>query len=120
MRLELVYSQYIFNHLNLQPKKNNDINASAQIELEQTLNEAIVCQTQKQLNWSVYLCMYVILIEYRIRECVRGVAGVAWATPIFLVLFQALKNPQALKPPGPQALKPTNPQTLKPESPQTL
>ena len=62
------------------------------------------------------------------RECVRGVAGVARATPIFQILFhKTLKpsNPQALKPFSPQALKPLNPQALKPSSlkpkgPQTL
>ena len=75
---------------------------------------------------------------------IRGVAGVAGATPIFQVLFhktlspqtlkpqspqaskpqstQAIKHlsPQALKPTSPQALKPLSPKALKPTSPQTL
>ena len=49
-----------------------------------------------------------------IRQCVRGIAGVARTTPI---RPQALK-PQILKPPSPQTLKPTTPQSLKPKGPQ--
>ena len=53
------------------------------------------------------------------RGVVRGVAGVARATPIFQVLFHKTLSPKALKPTSPQTLKPTSPQTLKPQSPQT-
>ena len=48
--------------------------------------------------------------EILAREVVRGVAGVARATPIFQVLFHKTLSPQAL---SQQALKPTSPQTLK-------
>ena len=52
-----------------------------------------------------------------IREGVRGVAGVARATPIFQVLFHKTLSPKALKPLSLQALKPLSPQALKPLSP---
>ena len=71
-----------------------------------------------------------------IRGVVRGVTGVARATPIYQVLFhetlshqtlklsspKALKilSPQALKPLSSQALKPLSSQALKLSSPQTL
>ena len=55
-----------------------------------------------------------------IREGVRGVAGVARATPIFQVLFHKTLSLQTLKPQSPQTLKPTSPQTLKPQSSQIL
>ena len=65
--------------------------------------------------------MYVILIEYRIRECVRGVAGVVRATtPIFQLLLHKTSSPKALKPLNPQGLKPLRSQAIKPPSPQTL
>ena len=53
--------------------------------------------------------------EILAREVVRGVAGVARATPIFQVLFHKTLSPQTLKPP-----KPSNPQALKTLSPQAL
>ena len=48
------------------------------------------------------------------RGVVRGVAGVARATPIFLVLFHKTLSPKTLKHQSPQAHKPTSPQTHNP------
>ena len=44
-----------------------------------------------------------------VRGVVRGVAGVARATPIFQVLFHKTLSPQTHKPLNPQTLKPSNP-----------
>ena len=54
------------------------------------------------------------------RGVVRGVFGVARATPIFQVLFHKTLNHQTLKPQSPQTHKPLSPQTLKHTSPQIL
>ena len=52
----------------------------------------------------------------RTRKGVRGVAGVARATPIFQVLFQNTLSSKALKPLSPQALKSTSPKPLSPKA----
>ena len=55
---------------------------------------------------------------FNLRGVVRGVAGVAGATPIIQVLFH--KTSQALKPLSPQALKPSSSQALNPSNHQAL
>ena len=67
--------------------------------------------------WSV---PWPTMVRLTCRGVVRGVAGVARATPIFQVLFHKTSKPQALKLLSPKAPKPSNPQTLKPTSPQAL
>ena len=61
----------------------------------------------------LYILVYV-------QGCVRGVAGVARATPIFKALFHKTLSPQTHKPLSPQALKLLSPQALKRLSPQAL
>ena len=46
---------------------------------------------------------------FNLRGVVRGVAGVARATPIFQVLFHKTLSPKALKLSNPQTIKPSNP-----------
>ena len=40
------------------------------------------------------------------RESIRGIAGVARATPIFQVLFHKTSRPQTIKPTSPKAKRP--------------
>ena len=77
---------------------------------------SLLCFNQIQVKSRNYQIIYVIIA----RGVVRGVAGVARATPIFQVLFHNTLSSKALKPLSPQALKSTSPQILKPKSPQTL
>ena len=78
------------------------------------------------LWWCMADCFYAwsvpwpTMVRLTCRGVVRGVAGVARATPIFQVLFHKTSKPQALKLLSPKALKPWSPQALKPLSPQAL